>query len=93
MWQSLSHAQWYIWVNPWVPLAQTGTRRPQTHTHPRLYWFLGLPKIAITVLVRSRTWDVVKPQQSPTSYTTPAGDIKQETLTIEITEIHNHCHF
>ena len=39
------------------------------HTHPRLYWFLRLLEIAITVLVRTRTWDVVKPQQSPTSCT------------------------
>ena len=71
VWQSLSHVSRYSWVNPWVPPARTGAQKLWTHTHPRLYWFLGLPKIAITVLVRTRTWDMVKPQQSPTSFTTP----------------------
>ena len=50
----------YSWVNPWVPLAWTGVRKLQTHTHPKLYWFLGLPEITITVLVRTWTWDMVK---------------------------------
>ena len=73
VWQSLSHAPRYNWVSPWVPQARTGAWKLRTHTHSRLYWFLGLPEIAIAVLVRTRTWDVMKPQQSPTSCTTPAG--------------------
>ena len=73
MWQSLSHAPRYSWVSPWIPQARTGAWKLRTHTHPRLYWFLGFPEIAIAVLVRTRTWDVMKPQQSPTGCTTPAG--------------------
>ena len=73
MWQSFSHALRYSWISPWVPPAWTGARKLRTHTHPRLYWFLGLLEIAIAVLVRTRTWDVMKPQQSLTSCTTPAG--------------------
>ena len=73
MWQSLSHSLRYSWVSPWVPQARTGAWKLRTHTHPRLYWFLGLPEIAIAVLVRTRTWDVMKPQQSPTGCTTPVG--------------------
>ena len=73
VWQSLSHAPRYSWVSPWIPQARTGAWKLRTHTHPRLYWFLGFPEIAIAVLVRTRTWDVMKPQQSPTSCTTPAG--------------------
>ena len=73
VWQSLSHAPWYSWVSPWVPQARTGAWKLRTHTHPRLYWFLRLPEIAIAVLVRTRTWDVMKSQQSPTSCTTPTG--------------------
>ena len=61
VWQLLSHAPWYSWVSPWVPPARIGARKLRTHTHPKLYWFLGLLEIAITVLVRTRTWDVVKP--------------------------------
>ena len=74
VWQSLSHAPRYSWVSPWVPLARTGARKLRTRTHHRLYWFLGLSKIVITVLVRTQTWDVMKPQQSPTSCITPASD-------------------
>ena len=73
VWQSLSHAPRYNWVSPWVPQARTEVRKLRTHIHPRPYWFLGLPEIAITVLVRTRTWDVVKSQQSSTSCTTPVG--------------------
>ena len=65
VWQSLSHAPRYSWVSPWVPPAWSGAQKLRTHTHPRLYWFLGLPEIAITVLVKTRTWDVMKPKQSP----------------------------
>ena len=54
------HAPRYSWVSSRVPPAQTGARKLRTHTHPRLYWFLRLPEIVITVLVRTRTWDVVK---------------------------------
>ena len=62
VWQSLSHALWYSWVSSWVPPARTRARKLRTHTHPRLYWFLGLLEIAITILVRTRNWDVVKSQ-------------------------------
>ena len=61
VWQSLSHALWYSWVSSWVPLAQTGAWKLRTYTHPKLYWFLGLLEITITVFVKTRTWDVVKP--------------------------------
>ena len=61
VWQSLSHAPRYSWVSPLVPPAQIGARKLRTNIHPRLYWFLGLPEIAITVLERTRTWDVMKP--------------------------------
>ena len=80
MWQLLSHAPWYSWISPWVLPTRTGARKLRTHTHPRLYWFLRLPKIAITVLVRTRIWDMVKPQQSPTSCTTPAGGRERESF-------------
>ena len=75
VWQLLSHAPRYSWISPWIPLVRTGAPKLRTHTHPRFYWFLGLSKIAITVFVRTRTWDVVKPQQSPTSCITPAGGV------------------
>ena len=55
VWQSLSHVPWYSWINLWVPPARIGARKLWTHTHPKLYWFLGFPKIAIIVLVRTRT--------------------------------------
>ena len=42
VWRSLSHAPRYSWVSPWVPPAQIGARKLRTHTHPSLYWFLGL---------------------------------------------------
>ena len=61
------------WVSPWVPLAWTGARKLRTYTRPRLYWFLELPEIAITVLMRTQTWYVVKSQQLPTSCTRHAG--------------------
>ena len=54
------HAPPYSWISLWVPPARTGAWNLRTHTHPRLYWFLGLPEIAITALVRTRIWDVVK---------------------------------
>ena len=71
VWQSLSHAPRYSWISSWVPPARTGARKLWTHTHPRLYWFLGLLKIAIIVLVTTQIWDVVKSQQSRISCTTP----------------------
>ena len=47
VWQSLSYTPRYICVSPKVPLTRTEARRPRTHTHPKLYWFLRLTRNCI----------------------------------------------
>ena len=56
------------WVSPWVPLAWTGARKLRTYTHPRLYWFLELPEIAITVLVSRENSNLVCGEASTVTY-------------------------
>lgn len=52
------------------------SKTSNSHTHtPGPIDFWDLPNIVITVLMRTQTWDVGKPQQPPTSWTTPTGSV------------------
>ena len=60
------------------------SKTPNPHT-PQALLVYELPEITITVLVRTRTWDIVKSQQLPTSCTTSFLSISLKMIRVYFT--------